>query len=60
MRSIQKVEGNQTKKYPKRMRSRRDIAATKSTNPIKKNRKNRDFRENIIKSKKNHKLEKKI
>ncbi len=40
------------------MRSRGDMAARKSSNPIKKNRKNRDFRENIIKSKKNQVIKK--
>ncbi len=54
-----KVEGNQAKKYPKRMQSRGDMAAGKSSNPKKKNRKTRDFRENIIKSKKNHQVIKK-
>ncbi len=45
---MQKVEGNQAKKYLKRMRSRGDMAATKSTNPTKKIENIEIFTENII------------
>ncbi len=43
-----KVEENQAKKYLKRMRSRGDMAATKSTNPTTKIEKVEIFAENII------------
>ncbi len=45
---MQKVEGNQAKKYLKRMHSRGDMAATKSTNPTKKIENVEIFTENII------------
>ncbi len=48
MQSMQKVEGNQAKKYLKQMRSRADMVATKSTNPTKKIEKVEIFSENII------------
>ncbi len=45
---MQKIEGNQAKKYFKRMRIRGDMAATKSTNPTKKIENVQIFTENII------------
>ncbi len=39
--SAQKVDGNQAKKYPKRMRSRGGMAAGKSSNPKKKSKNSR-------------------
>ncbi len=45
---MQKVEGNQAEKYLKRMRSRGDMAATKSTNPTRKIEIFEIFTENVI------------